>query len=156
MKKGVKIALISLVLLFALVFTFAKLKRVTPLSWGHKEVNHPMLSNEAINGYDPVAYFKEDKAVVGNTEITYQWKNADWSFSNEENKELFVKNPEKYAPQYGGFCAFAVTKGFTANSDPNTFEIIDDKLYLFDSEDVKADWRANLEESLQKGNANWE
>ncbi|WP_431125456.1 YHS domain-containing (seleno)protein [Flagellimonas flava] len=156
MKKGVKITLISVVILLGLIFTFAKVKRVTPLSWGHKQVNQPMFSNEAINGYDPVAYFKENKAVPGNEAITYQWNHADWSFSSEENKALFAENPEKYAPQYGGFCAFAVSKGFTANSNPNTYEILDGKLYLFDSEDIKADWKANSEESLRKGDTNWE
>lgn len=155
MRKGIKIGLIVLGTMLVLVFTIAKVKRVSPLSWGHKEVNQPMFSSQAINGFDPVAYFKENKAVPGNETYSFHWKNADWSFSSKENKKLFAENPEKYAPQYGGYCAFAVSKGFTANTDPNSFEISDGKLYLFDGESVKADWKANQEENLQKGELNW-
>lgn len=155
MKKRTKIILITLVVILAVVFSFAKVKRVSPLSWGHKEVNQPMFSSQAINGYDAVAYFTEDKAVLGNEAYSYNWKNADWYFSSEDNKQLFLENPEKYAPQYGGYCAFAVSKGFTANTDPGTFEMINGKLYLFDSEVVKTDWKENLKENLQKCEANW-
>ena len=155
MKKRTKIILISLLVIITLVFTFAKVERVSPLSWGHEEVNQPMFSKQAINGYDAVAYFTVNKAVLGNNAYSYKWKNADWNFSSEENKNLFIENPEKYAPQYGGYCAFAVSKGFTANTDPNSFEIIDGKLYLFADEGVKSDWKENQTENLQKCNANW-
>lgn len=155
MKKRTKIILISLAAFIVLVFTFSKVKRVSPLSLGHKEVNQSMFSNQAINGYDAIAYFTENKAVPGNEAYSYNWKGADWNFSSEENKKLFSENPEKYAPQYGGYCSFAVSKGFTANTDPNTFEIIEEKLYLFDGESVKEDWKANLKENLQKCEMNW-
>lgn len=155
MKKRTKIILLTLVVIVVIIFTFAKVKRVSPLSWGHKEVNESMFSNQAINGYDPVAYFTDKKAVPGNEAFSYLWKNVKWNFSSEENKKLFVENATKYAPQFGGYCAFAVSKGFTANSNPNTFEIINGKLYLFDSEEVKADWKANLKDNLQKSETNW-
>ena len=155
MKKRTKIILVSFVALIAFVFIFAKIKRISPLSWGHKEVNQSMFSNEAVNGYDVVAYFTENKAVVGNETYSFKWKNANWNFSSEENKNLFIQNPGKYIPQYGGYCAFAISKGFTANTNPNSFEVIDDKLYLFDGESVKADWKENLEENLQKSELNW-
>lgn len=156
MRKRTKGILLTLVIILALVFTFAKAKRIAPLSWGHKEVNQPIFSNQAINDYDAVAYFKEGKAVRGDEAVTHHWKNADWSFSSEENKNLFIENPLKYAPQYGGYCAFAVSKGFTANTDPNSFEIIDGMLYLFNSEDVKKEWKSHLDENLKKGDGNWE
>lgn len=155
MKKRTKIILVALIAIIALVFIFAKVNRISPLSWGHKEVNQPMFSNEAINGYDAVAYFTENKAVVGNKTFSFNWKNADWTFSSEENKKLFIQNPEKYTPQFGGYCSFAVSKGFTANSDPNSFEIIEGKLYFFDGEGVKVGWKENLKENLQKCEANW-
>lgn len=155
MKKRIKIALIAFVILIVVVFTVAKVKRVSPLSWGHNEVNHSMFSNEAINRYDVVAYFTVNEAALGNEAYSYNWKNADWFFSSEENKELFIVSPEKYTPQFGGYCAFAVSKGFTANTNPHSFEIIDDKLYFFADEGIKANWKKNQKENLQKCVTNW-
>lgn len=155
MKKGIKIILIVFAAMLVLVVTAAKVKRVFPLSWGHKEVNHPLFSNEAINGYDAVAYFTENKAVLGNTAYSYNWKNAIWSFSSDRNKQLFIENPEKFAPQFGGYCSFAVSKGFTANTDPTSFQISDEKLYLFADEGMKSNWKENQKENLQKCKANW-
>ena len=156
MKRTVKIIGIVLLCLVAIVIVFAKVKRITPLSWGHKEVNQPMFSSEAINGYDPVAYTTENKAVAGNEKISHTWNDADWYFSTEENKNLFAANPEKYVPQFGGYCAFAVSKGFTANIDPNAFEVINGKVYLFADEKVKSDWMGNQVENLKTAEANWE
>ena len=156
MKKGLKITLISVAAVFAVLFTFLKVKRVSPLAWGHHHVNQPMFSNQAIDGYDVVAYFTQKAPLKGNESYSYEWKGANWSFASEENKKLFVENPEKYVPQYGGYCAFAVSKGFTASTDPTTFEIIEGKLYLFDSKDVKTEWMANLAENKKVCDANWE
>jgi YHS domain-containing protein len=114
-----------------------------------------MFSNEAINGYDPVSYFTENQPLLGNEAYKYEWKGADWYFSSGANKNLFIGNPEKYTPEYGGYCTFAVSKGFTANTNPNSFEIVSDKLYLFADEEVKKDWKTNLEENLSKCEANW-
>ncbi|MGW9686634.1 YHS domain-containing (seleno)protein [Flagellimonas sp. 2504JD1-5] len=155
-RKTIKIIGITLAVLLGLIFTFAKIKRISPLSWGHKEVNQPLFSDTAINGYDPVAYIVSDKAMEGNEEYSYHWKNATWLFASEENQKLFMESPDKYTPEYGGYCAFAVSKGFTANSSPNAFDIIDGKLYLFDSEEVKQEWKSDLQENLKKGKANWE
>ena len=154
-RKTLKIIGITIVILFGLLFTFAKVKRISPLSWGHKEVNQPMFSDIAINGYDPVAYSLSNQAVEGNEHYIHVWKEASWLFASEENKNKFMANPEKYAPEYGGYCAFAVSKGFTANTNPEVFELIDGKLYLFDGEDVKQEWKANLKENLEKGKINW-
>lgn len=155
MKRITKIILLSVAGILVVGVIFAKVNRIMPLSWGHQEVNYSMFSNEAINGYDPVAYFTEGQAVLGSKDYSYQWKEADWYFSSEENKSLFIENPKKYIPQYGGYCGFAISKGFTANTDPTSFEILDDKLYLFANEDVKKDWKGHLEENLQKCNENW-
>ncbi len=155
MKKRRKIIGIGILILVMLLFTFAKVKRITPLSWGHHEVNKAMFSSEAINGYDAVAYFIENKAIQGKEMYVFNWKDADWYFSSDENRKMFSKNPEQYVPQFGGYCSFAISKGFTANTNPEVFEIIDGKLYLFDSEGVKADWKANKDENLKACNANW-
>lgn len=146
---------IVLLVIIAIVFVFAKAKRITPLAWGHKQVNRPLFSHEAINGYDAVAYFTKGQAVKGNKVFTHNWKDAEWYFSSNENLDLFKSNPEKYAPQFGGYCAFAVSKGFTANTDPDAFTIINDKLYLCANKKILKEWIDGGEESLKKSESNW-
>jgi YHS domain-containing protein len=86
----------------------------------------------AINGYDPVAYFKMNKAVKGNKDLTVYAGGVTYYFSSEENKDEFKKSPAKYEPQYGGWCAYAMgKKGTKVDIDPATFKIIDGKLYLY-------------------------
>ena len=110
----------------------------------------------ALRGYDPVAYFDADKAMEGNPQFTYDWNGAKWLFSNMENLEKFRRNPEAFAPQFGGYCAFAVSKGYTANGDPNAWKVVNGKLYLNYSPDVKKMWEAEQEQRIRQGEANWE
>lgn len=154
-KRTLKIIGIVLITLIGTVFTFAKIKRITPLTWSHNTVNQPMFSDQAINGYDVVVYFTKDKAIKGDVLHSYKWSDATWYFSNEENKTLFIETPEKYAPQYGGFCAFAVSKGFTANTNPNSFKIINGRLYLYSDDDVKSEWLSNQDANLKICDNNW-
>ena len=84
----------------------------------------------AISGADAVAYFKEGKAVEEISEYTNQWKGATWQFKSAENREAFAKSPESYAPQFGGYCAWAVSQGYTASIDPEAWSIVNRKLYL--------------------------
>ena len=93
------------------------------------EIYTGWLSSSAVGGYDPVAYFTEGKPVAGNSGITHQWKGATWRFASEKNRDLFKAEPAKYAPQYGGYCAWAVSQGYTAKGDPNHWKIVDGKLY---------------------------
>ena len=81
------------------------------------KVNKSFFSGVAIEGYDPVAYFKVEKAVEGKKEFSFKWSGAKWLFSSEENRELFKSDPLKYAPQYGGYCAYAVVGGNTVSID---------------------------------------
>lgn len=86
----------------------------------------------AIDGYDPVAYFKENKAIKGNSSFATVYQGATYYFSSADNKEEFKKNPAKYEPQYGGWCAYAMGKnGEKVEIDPETFKIVDGKLFLF-------------------------
>lgn len=110
----------------------------------------------AIQGYDPVAYFVEGKAVLGLKEIKTQYDNATYYFATDVNKEEFVKNPDKFVPQYGGYCAYGLSKGYKASIDPKAFTIVEDKLYLNYSLDVKAEWMKQREERIVKANENWE
>lgn len=153
--KILKISAIVILSLVVIALVFAKANRISPLSWGHNSVNTGMMDSKAINGYDAVAFYTKGQAIMGNEEHTYNWNNADWHFSSEANKEAFAANPEKYAPEYGGYCAFAVSKGFTANCSPESFEIVDDKLYFFSDNNVKAEWTKTRNENLHAADENW-
>lgn len=109
----------------------------------------------AIRGYDPVAYFTEGKPTKGNSDYQFEWNGADWHFSSQENLELFVANPDKYAPQYGGYCAWAVSKGYTAKIDPNAWYIHDDKLYLNYSKSVQSTWQQDIPGNIANADNFW-
>ncbi|WP_258103590.1 YHS domain-containing (seleno)protein [Marinoscillum sp. MHG1-6] len=155
MKKLLKYGVIVLASLIIVIFTVSRIKRITPLSMNPPAVNQPMFSNVAINGYDPVAYFTKDKPMQGLESVTFQWSDATWQFASEENRALFQANPEKYAPAFGGYCSFAVSKGFTANTDPEVFKIVDETLYLFADEDMKANWVEDQRTNLSLSQQNW-
>ena len=84
----------------------------------------------ALKGFDAVAYFNQGKAIEGKKEFEHTWMDATWRFYTAENRDLFAKNPEKYAPQFGGYCAFGVTGGYLAPTDPTAWKVVEDKLYL--------------------------
>ena len=84
----------------------------------------------AIRGYDPVAYHLQAQPAKGIPQISYQWRGATWLFATAENRDSFQAEPERYAPQYGGYCAYAVSKGRTASIDPEAWRVVDGKLYL--------------------------
>ena len=109
----------------------------------------------AIKGADPVAYFRQGKFVGGNSQFTHQWNGATWHFSTSENRDLFMANPEKYAPQYGGYCAYAVSEGYIAEIDPAAWSIVDGKLYLNFSLRIRDLWSRDLPGNIAKGNNNW-
>ena len=112
-------------------------------------------SNTAVGGYDPVAYFTQHKPVKGSASISTDYKGAKWYFANTEDRDKFVANPEQYAPQYGGYCAWAVSQGYTASGDPLAWKIVNNKLYLNYDLDVQKDWEANIPEFIRKADANW-
>ncbi len=109
----------------------------------------------AINGYDPVAYFTEKKPVAGKADITYSWKGATWRFASAQNRDTFKANPEKYAPQYGGYCAYAVAKGSTAKTEPEAWSIVADKLYLNYSKGVQRTWEKDIPGYIKAADRNW-
>jgi YHS domain-containing protein len=109
----------------------------------------------AIRGTDPVAYFTQGRPIAGISKFTYTWNNATWRFASAENRQLFAANPQRYAPQYGGFCAWAVSQGYTASIDPNAWKIVDGKLYLNYSKGVQRQWDRDIPGHISKANANW-
>ena len=118
-------------------------------------VNASSFTGSAIEGYDPVAYFTQGRPVEGESEFAHDWMDATWYFASAENRDLFAADPDKYAPQYGGYCAWAVAHGYTATIDPDAWKIVDDKLYLNYSKDVQAQWTQDIPGNISKGDANW-
>ena len=109
----------------------------------------------AIRGADPVAYFTEKRYVPGSADFTYEWADATWQFASAENRDVFALNPEQYAPQYGGFCAWAVAEGYTASVDPNAWEIVDGKLYLNYDARIQRRWQQDIPGNVVRANENW-
>ena len=110
---------------------------------------------KAIKGYDPVAYFTEGKPVKGDSDYSLDWNGATWQFSSADNLKAFTDNPDQYAPQYGGYCAWAVSQGYTAKIDPDAWTVHDGKLYLNYSKGVRSQWSGDIPGNIKKGDANW-
>ena len=109
----------------------------------------------ALKGYDPVAYFAEGAPAVGDPAIGYQWQGATWLFSTPAHRETFVADPARYAPQYGGYCAFAVSRGTTADADPGQWAIVDGKLYVNNNPFAKKLWDQDRPANIEAGELNW-
>ncbi len=110
---------------------------------------------KAIRGFDPVAYFTEGKPVEGASDFTHTWMDAQWFFASAENRDAFAAEPERFAPRYGGYCAWAVSQGYTASIDPEAWSIVDDRLYLNYSKSVRRQWEKNIPGNISKANRNW-
>ena len=109
----------------------------------------------AIDGYDPVAYFTLSKPVKGTREFTFEFEGATYRFASAEHREQFAKAPAKYVPQYGAFCAWAVSRGYTANTDPLAWRIVDGKLYLNYNASVQKQWEQDIPGNISKADTNW-
>ena len=109
----------------------------------------------ALKGYDVVAYFTESKPVMGTKEFQHEWNGAKWQFASAANRDLFAADPGKYAPQYGGYCAFGVSEGHKAKVDPSVWKIVDGKLYLNYDAGVGNEWRKDIPGRIAKADKNW-
>ncbi len=114
-----------------------------------------LVSGVAVGGYDAVAYFTEKKPVRGSKDFTAKHDGVTWRFASASNRDAFVANPSRYAPQYGGYCAWAVSNGYTAKGDPNAWSVVDGKLYLNFNKSVRRRWSQDIPGNIKKGNANW-
>ncbi|MCO6382904.1 YHS domain-containing (seleno)protein [Oceanicola sp. 502str15] len=112
-------------------------------------------SELAIRGYDPVAYFTEGKPVEGSAAHQLMWMGATWRFASAANRDRFERNPQKFAPQYGGYCAFAASQGYVAPTDPAAFTVHDGKLYLNYSQRIRRTWEKDIPGHVSAANANW-
>ncbi|MEL6960956.1 MAG: YHS domain-containing (seleno)protein [Pseudomonadota bacterium] len=109
----------------------------------------------AVDGTDVVAYFTQSAPVPGDPDITHDWNGATWRFSTTANRDAFAADPARYAPQYGGYCAYAVSEGYTASTVPEAWKIVDGKLYLNYSRRVQRWWERDISGRIASGDANW-
>ncbi|MCC0017026.1 MAG: tat pathway signal sequence domain protein [Rhodobiaceae bacterium] len=110
----------------------------------------------AIKGYDPVAYFADGKAIEGDPAITAEHDGALYRFASAAHRDTFAADPEKYAPQFGGFCAYGIAKGVKAGVEPDKFTIVDGRLYLNYNASVQETWRGDIPGYLAKARENWQ
>jgi YHS domain-containing protein len=118
-------------------------------------VGQSAITDVAIQGYDTVAYFKDGKALKGNESFTFPWHGMTWHFSSKENRDLFAGSPEKYAPQYDGYCAWAMTESRLAITDPEVWKIVNGKLYLNCSREAYEKWSRDIPGNIKKADSNW-
>lgn len=108
-----------------------------------------------IKGYDPVAYFTEKMPVKGDKDFEYEWSGARWRFANAKNLEMFKDDPEKYAPRYGGYCAYGVANNYLVKIEPEAWTIYEGRLYLNYNLNVREQWKEDIPGNIEKADANW-
>lgn len=139
--------------LLLVVIGFMAYNRIIPIGLGiHKPVYHK--NNVALEGYDVTTYFK-DGLSMGSSDHSANFNEVTWYFMNEENKNEFLSNPKKHMPEYGGYCSKAVSTGFAAPADPKIFTVQNEKLYIFSSEDVKAEFLKDPSSIIQACSKKW-
>ncbi len=109
----------------------------------------------AIDGYDPVAYFTEHKPVKGAPAFRTDYQGATFQFASADHRDTFAANPERFIPQYGGYCAYGMARGYKAKIDPAAFSVVHDKLYLNYSETIRNRWLSDVPGYIQQADANW-
>ena len=129
----------------------AAVERVSP---DLPPVYSDLIQKRAIRGYDPVAYFTDNKAVEGKEEFTHEWKGAKWYFASAEHRDMFAADPEKYAPVYGGWCAYAMSQGVALSIDPNSWTIYEGKLYL-NAKTAYTRFLGDIPGYVEKANEHW-
>ena len=142
-------ALLASVIMTACAATSGKVSQTRPVD----ELN--LQHGVALKGYDPVAYFAAGAAANGSAANSYQWQGATWLFSTPEHREAFMADPAHYAPEFGGYCAFAVSRGTTADADPHQWAIVDGKLYVNNNAFAKKLWDQDRPANIVAGDANW-
>jgi YHS domain-containing protein len=128
---------------------------IVAVARAEKPVN-TTLFGVAIKGYDPVAYFTDARPSKGDSKIALEWNGATWHFASAEHRDAFKAAPAKYAPQFGGYCAWAVSQGKTANVDPeHAWKIVNEKLYLNYDRDIQKKWETDIPGNVAKAETNW-
>ena len=156
MKSKVLISVLVLIIVaIAGILMYANSHQIKPISWGVPKYYVDKSNDLALSGYDPVSYTASGGPGPGVVDFEVKWDGVTWRFQSEENKKLFLNTPEKYLPEYGGFCAFAASKGFTAKPDPGNYVVHAGKVYILVDPDVKKEWLNDRAANIEKGNINW-
>jgi hypothetical protein len=142
-----------LIIALAVIAGFGSI--ANPASAKESAIYTGFFSSLAVGGYDPVAYFTKGQPVEGKKEFQTRWMDAEWRFASAENRDLFVAAPEKYAPQYGGYCAWAVAQGYTASGDPQRWKVVGGKLYLNYDDEVQRKWEKDIPGFIASADRNW-
>ena len=138
-----------------LVGSLAVVKKVSPAGWGWWGTTNTS-SGVALHEHDPVAYFDASAAKLGSADFSYKWADATWYFQSAENRDRFAADPAQFAPQFGSFCAYAMSIGFTAEIDADAWHIEDGQLFVFADKNVRDDWVEGLPDgSLESSRASW-
>jgi hypothetical protein len=114
-----------------------------------------VVHGQAMEGYDPVAYFELQRPVKGRAEFSHHWQGAEWRFDSAHHRDLFIASPDAYAPRYGSYCAFAVSRGTTAHGDPNVWRIVDSGLYLNNNRFAQELWEKDIPGNIAAADQNW-
>jgi YHS domain-containing protein len=114
-----------------------------------------LFNNIAVSGYDPVAYFTAGRPVKGEARFRTTYHGAEFRFASAANLARFKADPAAFAPQYGGYCAWAVSQGYTASGDPNVWKIVGGRLYLNYNQEIGQRWSRNIPGFIKSGDANW-
>lgn len=126
-----------------------------PAAAREAEVHTGVFSSLAMGGYDAVSYFTTGKPLQGDARFELSYKGATWRFVSQQNAEAFRANPAAYAPQYGGYCAWAVSQGYTASGDPLVWNIVNGRLYLNYNKSVQANWSTDIPGHIARADRNW-
>ena len=138
-----------------LIALAASVAFLPPARAGEPEIFTGLVDGVALGGYDAVSYGEDGGPKPGKAELSTRWKDVTWRFASRANLDAFTAEPEKYSPQYGGYCAFAVARGATAKGDPKVWSKVDGKLYLNISPGVKEMWAKDIPGNIASANANW-
>lgn len=138
-----KIVCVSLILIFSLTAAFAQKSEIFEKD------------GTAIRGYDVVGFHTDARATKGSEKFIYRWKDTNWLFANQENLDMFKKEPEKYAPQYGGYCAYGTADGHKAPTETDTWTVKDNKLYFNYNKKVQQIWNKDQVGYIEKADKNW-
>lgn len=111
--------------------------------------------NIAVQGHDPVAYFTDGKPVKGSKDFVAEYQGAEFRFATAANRDAFRADPSKYAPQYGGYCAWAVSQGYHAKGDAKNWKIVDGRLYLNYNTSIQKKWEADIPGFIAAADAQW-
>ena len=127
-------------------------------AWAKDPYWYPGNGGYAADGADVVAYFDLDpsaKGVAGSSDLSVEWNGARWRFSTPETLAKFTADPEKYAPQFGGYCAYAMANGALAHGDINAWDVVDGKLYMNFNNSVRRRWRRDVPGNIASAQGHW-